>query len=461
TTTITHKGLDWLAIGTVLFIAALFAIVARFNTQPATSLMPVAALSATGCGLLVTAIRKIRTFQRPGLLDAGIAGFGMAIFQFVAAITYPNVFQILGDDLPQRNEFLATWALVIVSTIVFSLVGAAIGHLAFAPFTPDPKKLKAKTATTRIVHRVDYEDEINDSDDDAEDETSASADAADQSTLTEADLDAQDAETLTENDLDAQDVEALMGADSEADTTTTDEATETETTTTTQPDKVADEADSSTEDRTVAASTPSLLQIIMSVFLLGLAPTIIAYVFSAAYDYIMGLFQLASGPYPTLRILSTLLPWQLPIPITFTGTNSNFITLVLWRIPLFLGNPTHFDFQALESVVLNGVALALLLLLSQGQRIRSLSNQTYTRINLATYLVLEGLFGLIIVLPSNLWIQRGLQGLLQLQTIVIPIRTLQLLDTSSFILNFLTAPVLCILIGLILWSQRTRRILAS
>lgn len=504
TSTRADKGPDWLAIGTVLFIAALFAIVARLNAQPAASLMPIAALSATGCGLLVTAIRKVRTFQRPGLMEACIAGFGLGLFQFLAALTYPNVIQILGIDPAQKNQFIATWILVIVCTMVFSLVGAAIGHLAFAPFVPPPNSRKAKLATSRGAHkeREEYDPDNDDDDEktDSTDDIAHDSDDNDEATDRVTDVEDETSHPKTAPDGDesithpktapevdkpvahsdtnpaSRDMAKISEESSESEPRTRNKELDTraEAETVDKPDNVEAETRapdtvtaSETEDETetvaepIAASTPSLLQIIMAVFLLGLSPTIIAYVFSAAYDYVMSLFQLSSGPYPTLRILSALLPWQIPIPVTFSGVNESLITVLLWRVPLFLGNPTRFDFQALEPVVFNGLALALLLLLSQGQRIRNLSNQAYTRINLATFLILEALFGLVIVVPANLWIQRGVQGLLQLQSIVVPIRSLELLDTTSFLLNFVTAPLLCVILGLVLWSQRERASISS
>src|SRR5205085_1906196 len=131
---------DWPALGVVLLIAALFAIVARFNAQPATSLVPAAVLSASGCGLLVTALRKLRTVRRPGLLEAAIGGFFVALFQFVAAMTYPGVVDTLGTDPIQRQPFLITWGLIACFSIIFSIAGAALGHLAFAPPRPLPAK---------------------------------------------------------------------------------------------------------------------------------------------------------------------------------------------------------------------------------------------------------------------------------------------------------------------------------
>src|SRR5437588_3352118 len=108
------REVDWLAIGVVLLIAGLFALVARLNSQPATSLTPVAVLSATGCGLLVTAIRKLHTPKRPGLFEASVGGLFLAVFQFIAALTYPNVPSALSLFSDERTGFLATWMLIAV-----------------------------------------------------------------------------------------------------------------------------------------------------------------------------------------------------------------------------------------------------------------------------------------------------------------------------------------------------------
>ena len=103
------REFDWLAIGIILLLAALFALLGRLNAQPPTSLTPVAVLSATGCGLLVTGIRKLHTPQRPGLLEASIAGLFLAVFQFMAALTYPNILYVLSHVSDERVGFLTTW----------------------------------------------------------------------------------------------------------------------------------------------------------------------------------------------------------------------------------------------------------------------------------------------------------------------------------------------------------------
>src|SRR4051794_32666832 len=73
---------DWPALVAALAVAAFFALTARFNSQPSPSYIPAAVFGATGCGLLVTAIHKLRRLPGAGLLEAGLGGFGMALFQF-------------------------------------------------------------------------------------------------------------------------------------------------------------------------------------------------------------------------------------------------------------------------------------------------------------------------------------------------------------------------------------------
>ena len=109
---IQESNFDWIALGIVVLIAAFFAITARFHAQPATSFVPVAVLSATGCGLLVTAIRKLHTSKGVGLLEAALGGFFMALLQFTVALTYPGVFdscrhaeQIRHPGYLARREF--------------------------------------------------------------------------------------------------------------------------------------------------------------------------------------------------------------------------------------------------------------------------------------------------------------------------------------------------------------------
>src|SRR5260370_5482919 len=142
-----RREFNWLALGVALLIAGLFAVAGRVSPQPATSLVPVAVLSATGCGLLITALRKLHTSQRPGLFEAGIGGLFLALFHFIAAISYPTVIYTLTQASDQRTGFFSTWGLIGICSIVFSIIGATLGHLAFAPLRPLPiKQLAAQAA---------------------------------------------------------------------------------------------------------------------------------------------------------------------------------------------------------------------------------------------------------------------------------------------------------------------------
>ena len=122
----------------VILIAGLFALVARLNLQPSTSIAPIAVLSATGCGLLVTAIRKLHTSEHPGLFEAALGGLFLALFQFLVAISYPNVIYSISITADQKVGFLTTWVLIAAFSLLFSVIGATLGHLAFAPMRPLP-----------------------------------------------------------------------------------------------------------------------------------------------------------------------------------------------------------------------------------------------------------------------------------------------------------------------------------
>jgi hypothetical protein len=333
------SSFDWTAPGVVILISAFFAITARLNAQPATSFVPVVVLSATGCGLLITAIRKLRTIKGAGLLEATLSGFFMALFQFIVAITYQGVFDSLSLGQILRDDFLITWGLVALFSITFSIAGAALGHLVFAPLQ--------------------------------------------------------------------------------------------------QPLR-------------------SVFSYLFTILLLGLAPTVVAYLFSAAFDFTLGFNQFIPGPYPTLRLLSSLLPWQIPLPIDLNSNISNIIIFsLLWRIPLFLGNPAPFDLQALEPYIFNGAALALLILSMYRQNSSTAYKSSAS--GWMIYLFLEAAIGLVIVLPANLWVMRGLQGVLQFHEIVIPIRTLSILDSLTFSLNLITGPIVCISVGIVLRRFLGRR----
>lgn len=378
------RKFDLLAVDVIILIAAFFAIAARLNAQPSSSLTPAALLSATGCGLLVTALRKLRTVERPGLFEAGISGFVLALFQFIAALTYPTVFNTLSIDAGQRLGFLTTWALIAGFSVIFAIVGATLGHLAFAPLRALPRdQHEKKSLRGHPTPRIGVAIPTN------------------------------PPESITPNDAD-----------------------------TASPARVR-----------------SFVDYLISVLLLGLIPIVMGFVFAAAFDYMLTVYQFTPGPFPTLRLLSTLLPWQIPFHIDFSGANENTIILLLWRIPLFLGNPTMFDVQALEPFVFNGAALSLLLL-TMHSRPTSASEQALPLSWLA-YLGLAGMLGLFLVLPIDLWMLGGLHGLLQIPSLAlaIPIRTLPILDRLTFTLNLITGPVVCMGIAVLLrrWKKKALR----
>ncbi len=169
----------------------------------------------------------------------------------------------------------------------------------------------------------------------------------------------------------------------------------------------------------------------------------------------LGAYHFLLGPFPTLRLLSTFLPWQIPLPFNpGTGANATLARVVeLWRIPIFLGNPTMFDFQALEPYIFNGAALALLLLTLRAER-----PATNERVSIPWlwYLLLQALLGLLLVVPADLWIMRGLEGLLRTSLFVLPLRSLYILDTTTFILNIITGPVVCLFVGFALRALMRR-----
>jgi hypothetical protein len=381
-------GFDWPVLGVIIVLAAFFAITARLHAQPATSLVPIAVLSATGCGLLVTASRKLRTKRRLGAFEAGLGGFFVAIFQFIAAITYPGVFNTLSTNQTQLQGFLNTWALILVTSIIFSIVGAALGHLAFAPLRPVPAKPRSSQEAVDVVVEELPVDSVNT---EVEDDTA-----------------------------------------------------------------LADEQDTETTDSgNVATSRPSrtFISYLIAILLLGLAPTLVGYIFSAAYNSVLAMNGFTLSPYPTLRLLSALLPWQVPVAVGLSGSVGNFIIFnLLWYIPLFFGNPTLFDVQALEPLIFNGAALALLLLVINERN--SNSSEQSSPISWKGFLLLESLLGLVIVLPADLWLLQGIKGILQLQDIAVPIRSLQVLNPLTFTLNLLTGPLVCVLTGTLLRRMR-------
>jgi len=354
------SGFDVMELDVVILLAAFFAITSRLNAQPSNSLTPAAVISATGCGLLITALRKRHTFQRPGLLEAALGGLILAFFQFIAAVTYPHVVTTLGLDEGQRLGFIATWGLIAVFSIIFAMVGAVLGHLAFAPLRTLPARRGALPSSSPA-----------------------------------------------------------------------------------------------------SPSPParSFVNYLIAVLLLGLAPTLAGFIFSAGFDYMLGFYQLTPGPFPTLHLLSTLLPWQVPIHIDLSGSNQSFIALLLWRIPVFVGNPALFDLQALEPLVFNGAAVSLLLLTTHGRQ--SDPFEQVHSLNWQTYLALAASLGLFLVLPADLWLLGGLHGLLQVPRldVIVPISTLYILDPLTFTLNLITGPLVCLAIGALLrqWYRRRAR----
>jgi hypothetical protein len=372
------SNFDWTALGTVILIAAFFAITARIHAQPATSFVPTVVLSATGCGLLITAFRKLHTSHGIGLREAALGGFFMALIQFMAALSYPGVLDSISTSQKIGIDFLITWILITGFSTIFSLAGAALGHLSFGPLRPLPTNASRDNIdeeSVKIPLRHEDEHSIN---------------------------------GTNEHDIAIENI---------------------------------------TEKPLSYQSQRSLISYLLAILLLGLAPTVAAYIFSAAYDFILSFNQFVPGPYPTLRILSALLPWQIPIPIDLNSSiRSIIIFSLLWRIPLFLGNPSPFDLQALEPYIFNGAALALLLLTMYQQNARRRNQLPYP--GWVAYISMEAALGLILVLPANLWVVRGLEGLLQFHDIVIPIRTISILNQPTFVLNLITGPLVCVASGI-------------
>ncbi len=399
---------DWPALLAALGVAAFFALTARFNSQPSPSYIPAAVFSATGCGLLVTAIHKLRGRHGAGLLEAGLSGFGMALLQFAVAFTYPSVFTTVTTIPDYGRAFLITWGLIALFAVILSLAGATIGHLAFAPLRPLPARAQKQ------------QDEAEEEDED-EDET--------------------------ENTLLAQ---STTGED-EAESTLPAETTEGEE----QTDEIEEEEENAGIAAAVTQPQRSLLNYAITVLLLGLLPMMAGYVFAAIYDFAMNAINvnaISPGLYPTLSLLSGLLPWRLAAPITLSGTNGAFIVFtLLWRIPdSVLGNPNLFDVQALEALVFNAVGLALLLITMYRSDARGTRRQPAPW---GIFLFLEALAGLILILPANLWLLRGLEGVLQLGSLVAKLPTIQLISPVLFVLNLLTGALLCLIIGLVVRRQ--------
>jgi len=134
---------------------------------------------------------------------------------------------------------------------------------------------------------------------------------------------------------------------------------------------------------------------------------------------------------------------------------------LLWRIPLFVGNSTLFDVQALEPLIFNGGALGLLLLTMHGGDARAVSQSGSGEVqplNWLSYLIYELVLGLVLVLPANMWMIGGLQGVLRIPQLdlAVPIATLRILNQATFVLNLLTGPTVCLGIGLLLRQGKRR-----
>jgi hypothetical protein len=363
----TGRRFDWLALGIVVSIAAIFTLAARVQPQPSTSFVPAVVLSATGFGLLITALRKLRSKRGLGLGEAAVAGLIIALFQWIIALTYPGVISSLSNVQLAGPGFFTTWGLVALSTVLFSMVGTVLGYMAFPPLRPLPDN----AATSQITPGGEAGDE-----------------------QVQSDTEPEEGEAQEER----------------------------------------------AETQTPSATRPAFSYAV-AILMLGLAPILVGYVFAASFDFSIGHFGYDPGPFSTLRLLSTLLSWQIPVPITLSGASgaATVITL-LWRIPLFFGNPSLFDIQALEPFVFNGAGLALLLVASRNEE--RASGTSWGRL-----LFLEALLGLLLVVPADLWIMQGLQGVLQIQSTALPIGTLHILNVPIFALNLLTAPLTCMLAG--------------
>jgi hypothetical protein len=403
-----RASFDWPALVAALAIAAFFALTARFNSQPSPSYIPAAVFSATGCGLLVMAVRKLRRKAGVGLREAGLAGFGMALFQFAITFTYPSVYTTVTTAPEYGRAFLITWGLVALFATLLSLAGAAIGYLAFAPPRPLPKRITEP---------------------DADNEEESEEVETEQSTTIASTAEKEEANPEQESG---------QGEAAEQN----EEAEQEEQEVTAPPNEV----------ELPAQPQRSLVSYAITILLLGLLPMMIGYVFAAVYDFVMqaiNVDQISPALYPTLSLLGGLLPWRLAAPINLSSINGSFIVFtLLWRIPdSVLGNPNLFDVQTLEPFVFNAAGLAILLITMYGSQNRRQAAPW------GTFLLLQALLGLILILPANLWMLRGLEGVLQLGNQVVQLPTFHLLNPTLFLLNSLTGTLFCVLVGLIVRRQ--------
>lgn len=421
------KGFDWIALVVALIIAAFFALTARFNSQPSPSFISAAIFSATGCGLLITALRKLRARAGVGLREAALAGFGMALFQFAITFTYPGVYNTIRTAPEYGRAFLVTWGLIGLFAVVLSLAGAAIGHLAFAPLRP----LSERKAKRSNEEEEEYEEE-NEEEDEEEAIQATSTGEHDEAAVREA-VNEPDESSSEETSDENEESVSEQDRDEEAEDK--------------EPELVKAGAD--------AQPQRSLLNYMVTVLLLGLLPMMVGYVFAASYDFIMqtmNINRISPALYPTLSLFSGLLPWRLAAPINLSSGNGSFIVFtLLWRVPdSVLGNPNLFDVQTLEPLLFNAVGLAFLLLTMYRSDQREIKRQAAPW---GLFLLLQALLGLILVLPANLWMLRGLEGVLQLQNLAVQLPTFHLLNPTLFILNLVTGTLFCFLVGVIVRRQ--------
>jgi hypothetical protein len=478
---------DWPALSTALAVAAFFALTARFNNQPAPSYIPAAIFSATGCGLLVTAVRKLRSLPGVGLLEAGLSGFGMALLQFGVALTYPSVWSTITGVPDYGRPFLITWGLIALFAVILSLAGATLGHLTFTPLRPLParrqkhsdveedeeelaaeadeenEEQQASEATAKTEEQaieageeVEEEQDSDQAEEDGDEQVSEVEEEQD-SDQAEEDGDEQVSEVEEGRDDEVEDEQDSDQAEEDGD----EQVSEVEEGRDDEVEEQVTESEEENEDRDTLVATANvqprraLTNYAIAVLLLSLLPMMAGYVFAATYDFILNAINVSAispALYPTLSLLSGLLPWRLAAPITLSGTNGAFIVFtLLWRIPdSVLGNPNLFDVQALEALVFNAAALALLLITMYGSDNHGSKRQPAPW---GVFLFLEALCGLILVLPSGLWLLRGLEGVLQISTLVAQLPTIQLLNPALFILNLVTGALFCLIIGLIMRRQ--------
>ncbi len=457
-------GFDWPALGVALFITAFFALTARFNSLPASSFVPASVLSATGCGLLVTAVRKVRGRAGVGLWEAGLAGLFLGLIQFVIALSYPAVLSILKTTPRYTPVFLITWSLLVFFALVLSIIGATLGHLAFAPLRPLP----ARISETELAENSEESEEVEGQEIDAPDEEGADrADATpgnDEIIVAAQELpestkrdraheqgsEGEEAQ-VHEQEADVEEVQTdkQRAANEGAEEVQVDEERAADEST----EEAQTNAEEGEEVPSQAERQPNpLVNYIISALLIGFLPMIAGYVFAASYDFVLNanhIEQIYPAFYPTLSLLSGLLPWQVVLQLNVVNEAFTIFTH-LWRIPNTLGNPHLFDVQALEPFLLNAAALALLLLTMYGR-------ESYERPPKAApwgvFIGLEALMGLVMVLPSNLWVMRGLEGILQFQTVVVPLPPIYLLNLTTFVLNLVTGVVFCVLVGLVVRRQ--------